>query len=331
MNILGIGINGDSCGRPLSGGLTELEDALAYFDRCGFDAVELPAKRLDVVFDGRVQQRQVDRVRDVLEHFDFTYSVHAPDRLNLAFPPHGADGLPELAHEQDVFAAFLDFAAAIGAGVMVYHSGLIALHEAAFGLASLPDDEALKEAREREVLALCELMPLAAERNVVVAMENRDPHPWEVATLVRAGVPPDQLPKYHAGMAIPDLVRQVEAVNHPHLGLTLDLGHLFLAASYCRFDYLEAIGQAAPYVCHLHGSDNFGRLGSVFDGMADRISHGDGDLHMPPGWGAIPYVEALAQLPDYEGLCILEMRPRFCERFPEILEVTKRIVHDATG
>jgi sugar phosphate isomerase/epimerase len=273
----------------------------------------------------------MDRVRAVTERFDFAYTVHAPDRLNLAFPPTGADGVVELGHEQDVFAAYLDFSAAIGATVMVYHSGLIALHGAAFGLSDLPDDDALERAREREVSALRELMPLAAERDVVVAMENRDPHPWEVATLARAGVSADQILKYHAGMSIPSLVRQVEAVNHPHLGLTLDLGHLFLAANYCGFDYLEAIRQAAPHVRHLHGSDNFGRLGSVFDGLVNRIPHGDGDLHLPPGWGVIPHVEALAQLPTYEGLYVLEIRSRFYEHFPEALETIRRVIRNASG
>jgi sugar phosphate isomerase/epimerase len=174
-------------------------------------------------------------------------------------------------------------------------------------------------------------MPLATKRDVMVAMGNRDPHPWEVATLVRAGVSADQILKYHAGMSISDLVRQVEAVNHPHLGLTLDFGHLFLAANYCDFDYLEAIRQAAPYVRHLHGSDNFGRLGSVFDGLVNRIPHGDGDLHLPPGWGAIPHIEALAQLPTYEGLYILEIRPRFHEHFPEALETMRHIIREVPG
>ena len=39
------------------------------------------------------------------------------------------------------------------------------------------------------------------------------------------------------------LVAQVTAVGHPNLGLTLDLGHLYLAAHQCRFDFLEAIRQ----------------------------------------------------------------------------------------
>lgn len=177
--------------------------------------------------------------------------------------------------------------------------------------------------------ALRELMPLAAEWEVVVAMENRDPHPWEVATLIRAGLPPDQLIKYHAGMSIPDLVNQVKAVSHPNLGLTLDFGHLFLAANYCEFDYLNAIRQAAAYIRHLHSSDNFGRLGGVFDNLSDRIPYGDGDVHLPPGWGEIPHIEALVQLPEYNGLYTLELRPRFHDHFPQALKTMQHIIREA--
>jgi sugar phosphate isomerase/epimerase len=329
MRITGIGINGD--GDHLGGSLTQLAEDLAFFHRCGFDGVELSVAGLDVVSGGRLRQGQVDRVRTITGGYDFFYTVHAPDQMNFAFPQPGMRGEPDSAMDRDVFAASLDFCAAIGAGVMVYHSGLIALHQAAAGLDALPEDEALARAPEREVAALRELLPLAAERGVVVAMENRDPHPWELATLRRCGVAGGQLLKYHAGISVPHLVAQVEAVNHPSFGLTLDFGHLFLAANYCGFDYLEAIGQAAPYVRHLHASDNWGRLGGAFDSLNHRIPHGEGDVHLPPGWGAIPHVEALQQLPSYEGAYVLEIRPRFFEHFAEALEIARQIVDRATG
>ncbi len=328
MHITGIGVNGD--GERLSGNLSQLEEDLAFFRRCGFDGVELSAHGLDVIINGRVRRPQVERVRAIIERFDFLYTVHAPDWLNLAFPQLGPDGTSELNLEKDVFAACLDFCADIGARLMVYHSGLIALLGVASGLdPSLPDDDALERACEQEVSALRELMPLAAERGVRVGMENRDPHPWEIAALKRVGIPPRQLPKYHAGMIISDLVRQVEGVAHPSLGLTLDFAHLFLAANYCSFDYLEAVRQAAPYVYHLHASDNFGRLGGVFSGHAQRISHGNGDLHLPPGWGLIPHSQALASLPAYHGLYILELHPRFYGWSLESLETVRSLLREA--
>jgi len=327
MRIAGMFINAD--GDHLGGSLARLEADLTLYQQIGFDGVELSVHGLDVVSGGRLRRTQVDRVRAITERFDFIYTVHGPDQMNFAFPGWGASWEPDSSMDRDVFVASLDFCADIGAGVLVYHSGLIALIQAAAGLEPLPDDEALERGREREVAALRDLVPLAAERGVVVAMENRDPHPWEIAALRHFGLPVDQLVKYHAGMSIPDLVAQVDRVDHPSLGLTLDVGHLFLAAHQCGFDYLQAIRQAAPFVRHLHVSDNCGRLGGPFDSLNHRVPFGEGDVHLPPGWGGIPHVEALRQLPDYEGYYVLELRPRFQEHLAEALETARQIVRQA--
>jgi sugar phosphate isomerase/epimerase len=326
MNIAGICINGDCA--HFGGSLERLVEDLTFFQECDFDGVEVSVDGLDAVIGGRVVRSRLDQIRTITESFDFLYTVHSPGRMNLAFPPQEPGGVPDLALEKAVFAAYLECCAAIGAEVMVYHSGLIALHEVAHGLRPLPDEEMLEAARQREVSALRELLPLAAEHGVVVAMENRDPHPWEIATLLRSGRMPDELLTYHSGLSIPHLVRQVEEVNHPNLGMTLDLGHLILAANVCGFDYLEAIRQAAPHVRHIHGHDNFGRLGSIFDALHARIPYGDGDLHLPPGWGTIPHQESLAQLPDYEGFYVLEIRPRFHAHFAEALRTTRDLIRE---
>ncbi|MGD9147344.1 MAG: sugar phosphate isomerase/epimerase [Anaerolineae bacterium] len=326
MNISGICINGDCA--HFAGSLERLEEDLTYFQECGFDGVEISVDGLDAVIGGRLERSRLDRIRTITERFDFLYTVHSPGRMNLAFPPQEPGGVPDLALEKAVFAANLECCAVIGAGVMVYHSGLIALHEVAHGLRPLPDEEMLEAARLSEVSALSELLPLAAEYGVVVAMENRDPHPWEIATLLRSGRSPDHLLTFHSGLSIPHLVRQVNEVNHPNLGLTLDLGHLILAANVCGFDYLEAIRQAAPHVRHIHGHDNFGRLGSVFDDLHARIPYGDGDLHLPLGWGTIPHLDSLAQLVDYEGLYVLEIRPRFRGHFADTLRTTRNLVQE---
>jgi sugar phosphate isomerase/epimerase len=329
MRITGICINGD--GEHLGGSLTQLAADLRFFQECGFDGVEISVHGLDVISGGRLQRGQLDRVRAIAADFSFAYTVHAPDNVNLAFPQKQWRHEPECTMERDVFLASLDFCASIGAGAMVYHSGLMALAPVAAGLEPLPGEEELERAREREVAALRDLVPQAAERGVVVAMENRDPHPWEVATLRHHGLPEEQLLKYHAGMSLPVLVSQVKAVDHPNLGLTLDFGHLFLAASQLGFDYLQAIAQAGPYIRHLHASDNWGRLGGPFDSLNHRVPFGEGDVHLPPGWGAIPHVEALRQLPGYQGYYVLEIRPRFYEHLPAVLKTARDIVRQASA
>ena len=113
MQVTGIGINGD--GRRGRFHLDEAREDLTFFRRCGFDAVEIPVHQLDLIVGGRLRPDEVDKVRATLEAFDFVYTVHAPERLNLAFPQKDSHGQPELALEQDVFLACLDVCAAIEA------------------------------------------------------------------------------------------------------------------------------------------------------------------------------------------------------------------------
>lgn len=317
MQITHIGINGD--GGHLGGNIATLAEDLAWFQRCGYTAVELSSTGLDVILNGRIFQPQLDRVRAVVEGYPFTYTLHPPNRLNLA---HGSD----LAMDKANFAANLELCVALGARVMVYHSGLIALERVRLGLVELPTPDELAAAAQQEVESLRELMPYAAQLGVTVAMENRDPHSWEVGLLRQLGRDPSELATFHGGMLVPRIVQQVEAVGHPNLGICLDLAHLFLATNQLGIDYLEAVSQAAPHLRHIHANDNFGRLDDAYSGLGDRNPYGEGDLHLPPGWGSIPLADALRQLPGYTGILILELRPRYWDRMAEGLETMRRIV-----
>jgi len=101
------------------------------------------------------------------------------------------------------------------------------------------------------------------------------------------------------------------------VALTLDMAHLFLAANLLGFDYLDAVRTAVPWVKHLHANDNFGRLDQGYEVLTERLPFGEGDLHLPPGWGRIPYREALTLLPNYEGDLILEIKPLYRDFFGE--------------
>ncbi len=317
MHIRSLGIAAD--GGLIDGRLGRLREILAYIEALGFDHAEIPVEGVSAVINGHLHRTQLDRVLDVLGETELHYTVHAPNRLNLAF---GVDD----ALERAVFEACLQFSRAIGSPVMVYHSGLQALNAARVGRAPLPDPEGLARGAEREVESLQALAPVAAELGVVIAMENGDSHWWEHATLHREGQPADRLAAFHPRLRIPPIVEQIQAVDHPNVGMTLDFGHLYIASKDVGFDYLEAVRQAAPFVRHLHMNDNFGKLDVGYDAEKDRLPYGEADLHLPPGWGSIPLAEALACLQDYDGYLTLEIKPRFYDHFGEALANARELL-----
>ena len=304
MNVKDIGI---SIGAR-NGYLSELEKALNYAQESGYSLVEIGVSTLNLIINGRLIPELSDGIQEVLKRYNLRYTIHAPNRTNLAF---GYD----LPLDYAILEACIEFCGAINADILVYHSGLQAVEYVRNGVYPLPTEEAMQRGAEREVLALQQIASFAANHGVTICMENGDPHLWEYEVL-RANRKPDvDLPIYHPRLRIPPIVEQVHAVGHPNVGMTLDLAHLYLASKAVPFDYLHAVEEAAPVTRHVHLNDNFGKMDTSFDDGGVRAPYGEADLHLPPGWGSIPIADAFERLGDFEGYIILELKERYAEYF----------------
>lgn len=315
----GIGLNVDA--GWLDGDLGRLELSLAHIAELGYDAAEIPPHGVDVIRHGQLDQAQMTKVRAITDRFPLHYTIHGPDKLNVATHPN-------LPLQRSIFEASLQFCAELEAHIFVYHSGQIALERPALGLENLPDEVALRECWERETATLTELAAHAAKLGVTITIENRDPHLWEVATLIRNHHPATDLPTYHAGMQLDALTRQIAAISTPNVGLTLDVGHAYLAASFCQIDFLASVAAAAPYIRHIHWHDNYGHLDVTSEDQQYRLPNGEGDLHMPPGWGAIPLRAAAELLEGYTGWLTLEIRPRYRVHYAQALANTRALLEE---
>ena len=125
----------------------------------------------------------------------------------------------------------------------------------------------------------------------------------------------------------------IKKINHPNLKMTFDFGHAFLTSKYFREDFLGNIREAKPYICHLHIHDNTGnydvdRLSWTQKSLKDRLPLGKGDLHLPMGWGKIPFKEAFEIIgDDYEGIYLFENSIGVHERFlPEMLDTLLSVI-----
>jgi sugar phosphate isomerase/epimerase len=305
MNVRQIGIAAGAGRGPRP--FAQLEQTLAHLHSQGFGLVEIAVTSLGIILNGEVQRRQLNDFVAVLRNFDLRYSLHAPNRLNLAY-----DSRPALC--QQIMRGLIEICRAAEIGMMVYHSGLQALDEVRYGVRrTLLTDEVLAAGARQEVTALQALAPLAADAGLVIGMENGDSHQWEHNIIAQFGLPKADLAKHHARLQIDPIVRQLEAIDHPHIGMTLDIAHLHIAAHDLGFDYLGAVAVAAPWVRHLHINDNFGQLDRGFDDESERWAFGEADLHLPPGWGTIPYAAVFDQLPTYSGDVILEIKSGFID------------------
>lgn len=315
-----IGINADH--EYVDGQPSVLRELLERYRNAGFDSVEISVPGLNAIRGGTFVEAEAVRARQMLREHGLAVTLHSPNALSLIHDDR----------HSEVMESVLRLAEALGATRIVYHSAQIALKDAYRHLAPLPSDDELRAMWESETEALIAVGRRAADMGIALCVENRDPHLWEISALGMHGKPASELARYHQGMRLDLLARQMEAVNLPNVGICLDVGHAFLAAPYWPdTDYLAAIRACARWVNHLHFHDNFGRVDQVDESLGERLVFGEADNHLPPGWGRIPLDGVLAALrdADYDGLLVLELRPRYLPYLDEALATTRRLLRQA--
>lgn len=278
--VIGFGLNTASI---KAGDLDALSAALAENDAIGCTAVELTARRLDCLIGGRIVEPRAAAIAERLGRFEAKPTLHADHALNFM-------NLPQLARHRALAEATVVLASRLGATSMVVHSGRAPAN------VWLDAKDHLR-ATERDELK--RLGDKAAELGVRLAVENLIADP-------RGGA-------VHYGADPRALADQLAQIDHPAVGGCLDFGHAFLSASVLGFDYLEAITAFSEQVWHLHLHDNFGHPDfRTLDDEGSRAALGVGDLHLPIGWGAIPWADVLPAMRFRpETYAMIELRGRY--------------------
>lgn len=290
----------------IDGNLKALRRDLEAFQACGLTAAEIPVHGVDAIKNGHIDQKRVLEVRRILEDFPFTYSVHAPNPLNLMETTN-------LDIHTAVLEASLQFCVEIGAGLMVYHPGRYLPEEKFASSGPLKLTETRKKRLLEQEAAI--LQNLAGQyQHVIIAMENARPYLFH-SPYCYAEVPAE-------------LKRQVNRISRDNVLVNLDFGHLWMASKFYGFDAVAEAATLAKIIAHAHIHDNFG--GSVYASekqQTHQIPFGRGDSHMPVGWGNIPIKDLLATfLEQFKGILITELRGRYFENTQESAETLTRFI-----
>lgn len=306
MNIRGIAVNADA--GLLDGRLDILKKELDSYQKLGFTKVELAPHGVGAVYCGRLQKDRVGEVQKILKQYPFTYIVHGINALNLMSN--------DMINYQG-FTASMEFTAAIGANIMVYHAGrYLAEEDFLYNPRFTHVSYDKKTMLQKECSALQSMGDIAAEYGIVIAVENARPYL--------------DASNYCYAESLEELARMVKNINHKHVGITLDTGHAYLAASRYGYDLIAGVQAIAPYVRHIHLHDNFGRCCASWEKKQHELAAmGRGDMHMPIGMGKVPAEKIFACLQHYDGSITLEMRPRYKEHYLLALENARSLLHQA--
>jgi sugar phosphate isomerase/epimerase len=292
---------GTNLSRLYVDGVSGLAEDLGALKSAGPDFVEVWPQNLGLILGGRLDTHRLRAVGELLLEAELAYTVHAPLEVNLMdLTSHGL--------QCDVLDASLRFAQGIGAGMVVCHAGQrVGARDARHSIGD-------QLSTERSALRVAG--DLAGELGVTIAVENYYPE----QPILRGAV-------YDYSVWPSQLAEQVSAVDHPAVGVCLDVGHAALAAGFFGFDLVEECATIAPLVRHVHLHDNLRKTNLTGEPqVSEHTVYGLGDLHLPPGRGTIPLEDLFrrTEFPE-EPSCCVELSPEFFSSVPEALHAARVI------
>ena len=283
---------------PCPNGPFGLAGDLEALKGSGADFVELMPNDLGVILGGDLDPVRLRMVQELLLEAGLAYTVHAPLEVNLM-------DLSSYEIQRNVLEASVRFAGSIDARIVVCHAGQrIGRRDA---------QHSLKEQLAAERLALRQAGDLAEELGVTIAVENYYPD----LPVIRGAV-------YDYSVWPSELAEQISAVDHPAVGICLDVGHAALASRVFDFDYIEECAIIAPLVRHVHLHDNLMRTNLIGEPpISEHLVYGLGDLHLPPGMGTIPLGNLFERV-------YFPRNPRCCvELCPDLYSMASEALHAA--
>ncbi|BCP53860.1 hypothetical protein K32_24770 [Kaistia sp. 32K] len=277
-----------------AGDMNHIEASLARIVELGADVAELSLCGDDLIAGGRVIESRARRLADICAKFPLRYTVHGlivsnfMDAENLEFQKAAACAMVELSHR-------------VGSDILVHHSG----H------APMAPARVIAGYDRMQADALKELADFAGKHDVRVALEN-------------IFAVDDEMYRQQPS----EVAATVQAINHPYLVTTIDFGHAYIEATRTGGDFLAEVAAMSPVAGHLHVHDNFGRpyTLSKFYHQSEAIALGIGDLHLPLGWGDLPWETVFDTLDVLPGTAlIMEIGERFDAERAESIEKARAL------
>ena len=224
-------------------------DAIGVLSEIGYQSIALTVDHLVLSPDSPNRERDLQQMKDALRDHQMGCVIETGARFLLNArhkhePTLVTANLAERKKRIDFYFYCIDLAAELKADCVSIWSGI--LHQ--------PTDDEIALARLAEGLQV--ILKRAAEQNVVIGFE---PEP---------------------GMYVESMNhfdRMLQWIQHPNLGLTLDIGHLYCLGEVPLADYIERWGEMLVNV----------HLEDMKAGIHEHLMFGEGEMDFAPVIDAI--------------------------------------------
>ena len=263
--------------------------------------VELSIYDWNIICGRKIITSELNKLKNLCKNKKLNYTVHGELSVNLLDEEN-------IDFHIEILKRDIEIASSINAQHLVTHFGITTLE---IHNDTKKFNKLLKIQQEKYY----ELGEYAKLNNVIIAVEN-------LFNFFNKNI----------YVPLPSFVaEQINIVNHENVKCTLDFSHGYINCNYYKANFFEEISKMSRLSKHLHVHDSFGKLKNIYTyNASEEISYGLGDLHLPIGWGDIPFNNLFDKLEFPRGLVlILEIQERFLEHIPQTIKEARKLFNRA--
>ena len=255
-----------------NGNIASLASQIDHFKSLGLDAVEIRLYETDIICGKKIISSELGILINILDNKDIAKTVHGELSVNLLDSEYFDD-------HKEILKKDIEVSGAIGATHLVTHFGQTTN-------TIFDDQTAYNDLLTRQSDCYAEMGEYAKRHGVVLAIENL--FPFTV--------------KNYAPMPN-EIGAQLKKINHPNIKCCLDISHAYINSTYRNAHFIDEVKHMGPLAEHIHMHDSFGILQQMWTYMeSEASSYGFGDLHLPLGWGDIPFAKVFESLEFPENI-----------------------------
>ena len=283
--------------KPKDGNILDFEKQIENLEKIGSEAAEIPLYELDVICGKKIIQDELKLLNKITRKSNLNFSIHGSMSVNLLDKDYLEDHLEVLKKEIEVCSD-------LNINILVTHFG----HTSVETSKNKKKYDDLINIQKQKYFEMAEI---AKAHGVKLCIENIFPY----TNLHFTALPSE----------VSDNIREID---HPNARTTIDFSHAYINCKLRNKNLISEIETMIPYTEHLHVHDSFGRYKTMYTYIfAEDITYGQGDIHLPLGWGDIPFDEIFSSCALKKDIFFnFELSRRYEKYYSQNVEKAKKLI-----
>tara|TARA_B100001123_G_C15300694_1_gene1020918 strand:- start:501 stop:1397 length:897 start_codon:yes stop_codon:yes gene_type:complete len=284
-------------GQCPNGDISALSKQIEMCKNAGVNSLEISLFETDVICGKKINNQEFKILKETLINKDMNYTVHGELSVNFL-------DLENFDSHKEVLKRDIEVTGEIKGTHLVTHFGQTTNK-------IFQDQNLYSSILKKQQECYFEMGEYAKTHNVVLAIENL--FPFELNNYA-------PLPS--------EIAKELKKVNHHNVKCCLDISHAYINCTHRNAHFFNEINEMANLSEHIHMHDSFGMLEKIWTYIeAENTSYGQGDLHLPLGWGDIPFEKIFSEIKFPENLNLnFELPARYIKYFIENIEKAKKLI-----